>query len=213
MNYTVSETIKSRLDGLVNDGRVNQCLTYFTDHLADAIEELKELTLCEAPTFHEHKRAALIADKLREIGRRTLPSIPSETRMGYRGTSTQYIMIEGTYGHRVPVSKRRRSEGKDGVLYAPGIRDNTHGVQMILELARAMTRYNVATNANIFFVATVCEEGQGRPERDRHILNDHPEVSACVCIDGNDEYCITYEGDRHDHHGCDVLGEGRTCLR
>ena len=25
MNYTVSETIKSRLDGLVNDGRVNQC--------------------------------------------------------------------------------------------------------------------------------------------------------------------------------------------
>lgn len=209
MNYTVSENIRRRLDFLVHDDRVNQCLSYFTDHLAGAIEELKELTLCEAPTFHEQKRAALIADKLREIGLAdvTVDSVGNAYGL-YRGTSDQYIMIEAHMDTVFPFQSAVEVKEKDGVFYAPGIRDNTHGVQMILELARAMIRYNVATNANIFFVATVCEEGKGGLKGIDTFLNDHPEVSACVCIDGNDEYCITYEATGMITMGVTFWGKG-----
>ncbi len=209
MNYEISEKTRQRLDALTKDPRVGQSLDYFTTHLGAAIEELKELTLCEAPTFHEQNRAALIAGKMREIGLCDVAVDAVGNAYGLlRGNSDQYVMIEAHMDTVFPFQSATEVREKDGVLYAPGIRDNTHGVQMILEIARAMILHQVTAAANIFFVATVCEEGKGGLKGIDTFLTEHPEISACICIDGNDEYSITYEATGMITMGVTFLGKG-----
>ncbi len=194
MDYTVSAEIQEQLAALTSRECVRQSLSYFTSHLKDAVEELKELTLCEAPTFHEEKRAVLIAEKMRKIGLSNVTIDSAGNAYGLlKGNSERYIMVEAHMDTVFPFHSATEVKEQDGVLYAPGIRDNTHGVQMVLEIARAMILHHVETDANIFFVATVCEEGKGGLRGIETFLTEHPEISACICIDGNDENSITYE--------------------
>ena len=73
-------------------------------------------------------------------------------------------------------------------LYAPGIEDNTRGLILLLNVARAIARSDVQTEVDILFVGSVGEEGLGDLRGVRHLLRvDGPRVDQFIAIDGGSD--------------------------
>ena len=73
-------------------------------------------------------------------------------------------------------------------LYAPGIGDDTRGLVLLLNVARALVRADVRTVADILFVGSVGEEGLGDLRGVRHLLRaDGPRVDQFIAIDGGSD--------------------------
>ena len=73
-------------------------------------------------------------------------------------------------------------------FYAPGIGDNTRGLILLLNVARALARADVRTVADILFVGSVGEEGLGDLRGVRHLLRvAGPRVDQFIAIDGGSD--------------------------
>jgi acetylornithine deacetylase/succinyl-diaminopimelate desuccinylase-like protein len=72
---------------------------------------------------------------------------------------------------------RVRREGAR--LHAPGIADDSVGLESLLAMARALDAGRVRTEGSILFLATVGEEGEGNLRGARHFFSD-PDVAASV---------------------------------
>ena len=68
MNFSVDRSIAQKLELLKRNEKVNQALQSIENDQAATVKEQKELVVVEAPTFHEAKRAAIYAEKLRQLG-------------------------------------------------------------------------------------------------------------------------------------------------
>jgi len=78
------------------------------------------------------------------------------------------------------------------VLRAPGICDNAAGVATLILVARALKRFNVETAADIIFVGSVGEEGEGRLAGMRHFFKSNSFASPFfIAIDGSGSGSIT----------------------
>lgn len=77
------------------------------------------------------------------------------------------------------------SPGKDGLLYAPGIGDDTRGLAELLTLADILVRHNFHFSHPVWFVATAGEENKGNLKGSRNFFAHHPKVHAFVSIDGS----------------------------
>ena len=80
-------------------------------------------------------------------------------------------------------------------LYAPGISDNTAGVASLTALARALDAGSLKTEATIYFIATVGEEGEGNLRGVRHLFTKgefRSGVDAFISLDGPGVERITY---------------------
>ena len=155
-----------------------------------AERELIELTEIPAPPFEEAARAARYADLL---GRAGLDDVAVDEvgnvlalRPGSRDGETVAIVahLDTVFPPGTDVTVRREGDR----LYAPGIGDNTRGLILLLNVARALVRADVRTVADILFVGSVGEEGLGDLRGVRHLLRAAgPRVDRLIAIDGGSD--------------------------
>ena len=149
--------------------------------------ELIELTEIPAPPFGEAARAARYVELLGGAG---LDDVSVDEvgnvlarRPGSGDGETVAIVahLDTVFPAATQVTVRRQR----GRLYAPGIGDNTRGLILLLNVARALARADVQTVADILFVGSVGEEGLGNLRGVRHLLRaDGPRVDQFIAIDG-----------------------------
>lgn len=72
---------------------------------------------------------------------------------------------------------------KDGIIYAPGINDDTRGMVEILSIARAMLKQGIKPKTDIIFCGTAGEEGGFTGVK--HIFSKPVSLSAFISIDGS----------------------------
>ncbi len=145
-----------------------------------------DLTEIPAPPFGETARAARFAELLGEAG---LDPILDEVgnvlarRPGSGDGETVAVVahLDTVFPVGTDVTVRRVGDR----LYAPGIGDDTRGLVILLNVARALARADVQTVADILFVGSVGEEGLGDLRGVRHLLREAgPRVDQFIAIDG-----------------------------
>ena len=173
--------------------------------------ELIELTEIPAPPFGEAARAARYVELLGGAG---LDDVSVDEvgnvlarRPGSGDGETVAIVahLDTVFPAEVQVTVRRERDR----LYAPGIGDNTRGLILLLNVARALERADVQTGADILFVGSVGEEGLGDLRGVRHLLRaEGPRVDQFIAIDGGTDSRVVNQALGSRRYRISVTGSG-----
>ncbi len=196
MEYKVSPAVKAAFEALLAKPEVQKGLALIEADQDNSIKEQIELTLIEAPTFHEENRAAVYKQKFEALGLEDVHIDRGGSVVGLlRGTGNgPKVLVEGHLDTVFPFGSVKTVEEKDGYLYAPGIGDDTRALAMILSMIRAMKAAGVKNRGDIVFVGTTREEGMGSLGGMKDFLDDHwQELGASISIDGGNMSGVTFE--------------------
>ena len=196
MEYKVSQKVKDTFETLSSLESVKKGLEAIKKDQDRCINEQIELTLIEAPTFHEEKRAEVMKKKMEELGLEDVHIDRGGNVVGVRKGSGggKRVLIEGHLDTVFPFGSVKKVEEKNGFLYAPGIGDDTRALAMLLSCIRGLDTAGIKTKGDLVFVATTREEGMGSLGGMKDFLDDNYEnLDASISIDGGDIADITYE--------------------
>ena len=184
--------------------------------LAQALEpaaeaDLIELTEIPAPPFEEAARASRFAEMLQATGLSEVSIdevgnvLARRTGSGAGETVALVAHLDTVFPAGTDVTVRRR----DGRLYAPGIGDDTRGLVLLLNVARALEQAGIRTRADILFVGSVGEEGLGDLRGVRHLLRrGGPRVDQVIAIDGGSDSRVVNQALGSRRYRVTVAGPG-----
>ncbi len=193
---TQSVTLVSQQAGLDPDAEIRlivarpeirRALAIVRELEAGSEQELIELTEIPAPPFEEAARAARYVELLGGAGLDDVAVdevgnvIARRPGTGDGETVAFVAHLDTVFPSGTDVTVRRDGDR----LYAPGIGDNTRGLVLLLNVARALARADVRTVADILFVGSVGEEGLGDLRGVRYLLRaGGPRIDRFIAIDG-----------------------------
>lgn len=129
---TLAQDLKAAVQTLTEDARFCQALAFVKDRLPETLRDQKELTLIEAPTGHEEKKARRYMQMLEEAG---LTDVVMDEHFNVFGkvagsaNSGKSVLLEGhldTVFSFGDVKEIREDE--EGRLHCPGICDDTRAL-------------------------------------------------------------------------------------
>jgi len=157
---------------------------------ADLLDEALAIQAIPAPTFEEGERAKYVEQRFRDLGLFDVQHDALNTVYGRSpGTdaSLPSVMVSAHLDTVFPAGTdlTTRENGESGRIYGPGLGDNAIGLAAMISLAGALKAAGVQHPADIWWVATVGEEGLGNLRGMRHardILADR--LGLAVIIEG-----------------------------
>jgi acetylornithine deacetylase/succinyl-diaminopimelate desuccinylase-like protein len=128
------------------------------------IEQAIAIQQIPAPTFAEARRAAYVAQqftllKLTQIETDEVQNIYGLRRGRKNGAPA--IMVTAHTDTVFPAETDLKFRREGNIIYGPGLGDNSLGVAALLGLARLLHDQSIEHDGDIWFVATVGEEGLG----------------------------------------------------
>ena len=195
MTYIPSKERKDKVDHLVSLEKVQKALAYLEKDHERTVEQQIELCLIPAPTFHEEKKAARLAEMFTEAGLTDVTITPYGNVTGVRKgrNSDRKVLLDGhmdtVYPLDTPLNLRRDEE----FVYLPGIADDTRALAAELSVIRALDHAGIETEKDLIFMGSVEEEGKGGFGGIRNFLEGRDDVDACICIDGDGSTGIIYQ--------------------
>jgi acetylornithine deacetylase/succinyl-diaminopimelate desuccinylase-like protein len=152
------------------------------------VEESIVIQQIPAPTFHEDARAAYVAQQFRQLG---LDDVGTDVeknvygRLKGRSSSAALMIVAHTdtvFPAQTDLTIRRTPEG---LVYGPGLGDNSIGVAGMLGLTRYLREIDLMPACDLWCVATSCEEGLGDLKGIRAAYDRlKPLVSAVINLEG-----------------------------
>lgn len=172
----------------------------------------QQISICEipAPPFKETKRGEEFARRMRALGFSDIRT-DSEGNVISRYPASKVAKplivfsahLDTVFPEGMDVKVRKEGTQHHGL----GIGDDCRGLAVVLTVAKAFQKHKVALDANVLFVATVGEEGQGDLRGVRHLFTKElkGQVDAFISIDGtgnrltargvgSNRYLVTYKG-------------------
>ena len=166
---------------------VQQGLQLCLDEEPFAMQE--QCTICEipAPTFKEEVRGKYLAALMKAYGLEDVHLDEIGNCVGLlRGTDKGPVIAVGAHMDTVFPEGTPIKVVQEGNIYrAPGIGDNCSGVRALLQTIRCFTKTGVRPKGDIYFVATVGEEGNG-DIRGSKWFNSHNHVDGFIACDNTD---------------------------
>lgn len=172
-------------------------------------EELIMLTEIPAPPFMETKRGIQFAAMLKEAGADSVWTDKVGNVIALRkGTnSKRCVALDGHLDTVFPLETDVKVKIKGDTLFAPGIGDDTQGLIVVVSVLRALEAAKIETEADVFFIGSVGEEGLGDLRGVKHLFsNQSRRIDSWISIDGGDvgristmglgsnRYRITFKG-------------------
>lgn len=170
---------------------VQKALQLVKQQLPEIIEIQKELTLIEAPTFHEENKARRYAELLTEAGLEEV-KIDEHFNVWGRwpgvGKTGKSVLLEGHLDTVFSFGDVKELKVDDeGRIHCPGICDDTRAIAANLSVLKAFKALGIRPYHDIIFAATVCEEGLGAMLGMKTLLQgleEETKVLAAISIDG-----------------------------
>ncbi len=186
-NTVIEAEASSQVAAIAADPKIRAAMKTIEGMNQLNVDRLITLTEIPAPPFHEEKRAAEFAKRLKSAG---LTDVSVDEvgnvigrRPGQKGDRTIAVVahLDTVFPAGTDVTVRR--EGN--VYRAPGIGDNTRGLVILLSLVDALEAHNIETAADILFIGSVGEEGLGDLRGVRHLFREGgPKIDSFMAIDG-----------------------------
>lgn len=196
MTYAVSDRISAAADRLMTMPEVIGGLAWIERDHQRCIREQIELACVEAPTFHERDRALALERKFREAGLSDVRIDRGGNVIGVRrgSGSGPRVLIEAHMDTVFPLGSVSGVEEKDGILFAPGISDDTRGLAVLLSLARTLNACAIPLRGDLIFAGTTREEGGGSMRGMAELLEDlRDKIDASISVDSGCMANIIYE--------------------
>jgi tripeptide aminopeptidase len=189
----VSQSIRSQFAAVASHPAVRQALDFVAADAAQTLADQKAIVAIEAPPFQEQQRAADFCARLKALGCDDA-AIDGEGNViaVRRGKGGPALVVAAHLDTVFPAGTDVTVKEKDGRLYAPGIGDDTRGLAELLSMIRALNATRIRTLGDIWFVATVGEEGLGDLRGARALFRDHAGLDGFISIDGAHAARITY---------------------
>jgi tripeptide aminopeptidase len=191
-----------------------QGVAWFRSRITEILEQTVRICEIEAPTFEEQARATHVASVMQELPQGTttidecgnVVHVFQEPEPG-QGSLLVTAHLDTVFPAGTDVRVRREGE----CWYAPGIRDNSASVSMVIELARFLGEIGYGPGHGLAFVANVAEEGLGnllgmKYLFDKGLASRWP-VSAVLVLDG-DLRNICYQGVTSRRLEVTISGDG-----
>ena len=180
--------IRAELNAIRSDPAVQRAFDVIESLEPRTMEDLITLTEIPAPPFMEQERAEVYLQWLLDAGADSA-FIDEEgnavaVRKG-RGGGDRTIGFGGHLDTVFPEGTDVTVTQRGDTLFAPGIGDDTRGLIVVLTVLRAMEEAGVETDADIWFVGVVGEEGLGDLRGMKYLFREgaHP-LDAWIDIDG-----------------------------
>lgn len=193
---------------LMQDERVQKALQFLQDDQENMLAELLELVQIPAFSNHEQQKAAAMRDKFAALGLKDVHIDKEDNAMGtLPGTGNgPTVMIAAHTDTVFPLDTPLTPKEKNGVWYAPGINDDTHGLADLLTIIRAIKVSGLEFDGDIIFCANSGEEGLGDLRGVKHIFGQPNHIAAFISLDtptlggivhratGSTRYKVTFHG-------------------
>lgn len=195
MDYQVSAKIQGLFDQVTAIDEVKKGIEFIEKDQDQSISDQKALTLIESPTFHEETRAKAYCGYLEDLGLENVHIDEYGNAVGLlKGTGGgPKVLVEAHMDTVFPFGSVKEVKEENGVLYAPGIVDDTRGLAVLLSALRGIKASGLKTKGDIVFVGTAREEGMGSLGGMKDFLDHNPDIEASISVDGAWTEGITFE--------------------
>ncbi|NLU43695.1 MAG: M20/M25/M40 family metallo-hydrolase [Acholeplasmataceae bacterium] len=160
-------------------------LEYLKEDDARTLKEHLELVAIPAPSNHEELRAKDMLRRFKELG---LEDVHMDEVWNVLGTvkgtlGSPVVMLAGHLDTVFPATVDVTPKIKDGIIYAPGIADDTRALADLLTIIRAIKETGIKPIGDLVFCANVGEEGLGDLRGVKNIFGKENNIDAFVSID------------------------------
>jgi len=212
-NYAPRTDERLSIASLLGVPGIQQGFQFINEMGGDLDEELIRICEIPAPPFKEEARAREIARRFGEIGLARVRSDEEGNVIAERpGLSSEPRIVISAHLDTVFPEGTNVCVRRDGArFHAPGISDNACGIVSLSALARALEAGGVKTEATVYFVATVGEEGEGNLRGVRHLFTRgelRSGVDAFISLDGPGLERITQRALGSRRYRVTVIGPG-----
>lgn len=190
----ISRPVQDQFSLMMAHPLVTRALDFVKADDARTLAEQKEIVSIPAPPFNEQARAQDFLKRLIAMGYRTAYADKEGNVIAVRpGTGGGPRLVLSAHLDTVfPAATDLTIKEKAGVLFAPGIGDDARGLAELLAVARALDATDIKTVGDVWFVATVGEEGLGDLRGVKALLRDNKAIDGFISIDGLRPERITY---------------------
>ncbi len=201
----------AEIAAIVRNTRVQRAFAYVERTDDAALRDLITLTQIAAPPFKETERARRYAEMLRAAGADSV-GIDEVGNVVALRRGTRRGRVVGIAGHLdtvFPEGTDVRVRQHGDTLFAPGVGDNTRGLIAMLQVLRALVWGNIRTDADIWFIGTVGEEGLGDLRGVKHLFRaGEPRIHSFIAVDGSTDEEITNQAVGSRRYRVTFNGEG-----
>ena len=178
---------------LLKNEDVNKGLAFLESDQENTVSQQIKIAEIPSPTFKEAKRAQYYKSQLEALGLADVQMDDAGNVVGIRhGTGEGPILYVTAHLDTVFDFDEINVKEKDGLLYAPGIGDDSRGLAALLSIVRAFNESGVETTGDIIFGGNVGEEGLGDLYGVKAFFKEHPQIDGFISIDGLSASEITY---------------------
>ena len=176
------------LETLIARPEVAQALDAVPAWLPKIVEEALTLHAIPAPTFSEHERGAALCARfgqmnLRDVEQDNLGNVYARTPGTDPGAPA--VMVSAHLDTVFPMGASLIARHEADTIHAPGIGDNSMGLAALCALASLIEAHAIRPAADMWWVATVSEEGLGNLRGMRQAMERLKErVGVAVIVEG-----------------------------
>ena len=160
--------------------------------IIDAIEneterDLITLTEIPAPPYMEAERAEAFKKMFMEAGldEVSIDEVGNVIAIRKGTVGGKVIVLDAHLDTVFPEGTDVKVIKKGDTLVAPGVGDDTRGLAMLLAIFKAMKKVDVSTEADVWFVGSVGEEGLGDLRGVKHLFREGAQkIDSWISIDG-----------------------------
>lgn len=186
MPVFAAEPLAATFQKLVQHAPVAAALQALKQHDEATLREQIAITQIPAPGFDEAERAADFAQRLRASGLQevtidatgnVIAKLPGLRRRPLLVLSAH---LDTVFPRETNVTVRQEKDR----YFAPGIGDDARGLAVLLTLIRVLESERIKTIGDVWFVATVGEEGLGNLRGAKALFAQHPGIDGFISVDG-----------------------------
>ena len=163
---------------------VRDALDYVDEHFDEQVAEWIRITEIPAKSEHEQERGAYVREQMEGLGFEVSVDSMGNVIARRAGSGNGPPLVFAAHMDTVhPMDTDVTVTEKDGVLYAPGVYDNSNSVANMIAAARALEAAGLNTRGDVIFIGTVQEEIGLRGMS--YWLDNNPDVAdMLIAIDG-----------------------------
>ncbi|MFW6192002.1 MAG: M20/M25/M40 family metallo-hydrolase [Gemmatimonadota bacterium] len=188
-SLVVGQEARERIRQLAEDEAVARALEHVRADHGRTVDDQVSLAEIPAPPFEEDERAEAYAAMFRAAGADTVHRDDEGNVIAVRrgAAGGRVIVVSGHLDTVFPPGTDVTVSRSADTLFAPGIGDDARGLAVVLAVLRALEAADVETEADVWFVGTVGEEGLGDLRGVKHLFRDDgPPVDVFFSVDGTD---------------------------
>ncbi|RRA99959.1 M20/M25/M40 family metallo-hydrolase [Larkinella rosea] len=196
-SVAVEKRYTDEIKSLANRSVVKAVFQHFADWEPQTKQDLIALTETPAPPFKETAKAKKYAAMLKEAGADSvwIDEIGNVIAKRKGRSSRKTVVVEAHLDTVFPEGTDVKVRQKGDTLYAPGVGDDTRGLVAILTVLKGLEKAKIETDADVWFVGAVGEEGLGDLRGVKHLFKTHgSKINSYIAVDGDGISEIVHRG-------------------